>query len=125
MDDTFFICPTYEEATSVLNDYIELSESLHIIVNKNKTKITHISKPFIFCKWKYHLLPSGKVINIPVKNTVYRQRRKLKKMIIKNINIEEIKTSIVSFCAYLCLGNSYKYMKYLTEYFKRNIKIIN
>lgn len=80
---TIFICPTYEEATSVLNEYINLSESLHIIVNKHKTKIIHVSKPFIFCKWKYVLLPSGKVINFPSKKTIYRQRRKLIRMIKK------------------------------------------
>ena len=83
MDDTFFICPTYEEAISVLNDYIDLSEYLHIIVNRKKTKITHVSKPFVFCKWKYVLLPSGKVINFPSKKTIYRQRRKLIRMIKK------------------------------------------
>ena len=60
----------------------------------------NIRNPFIFCKWKYQLLPNGKVINIPSKDTIYRQRRKLTKMTKKNINIIEIKTSIISFCAY-------------------------
>ena len=88
MDDSFFICPTYEDAVSTLNEYIEISKGLNIVVNLKKTKITHISKPFIFCKWKYQLLPNGKVINIPAKDTIYRQRRKLRKMNKKNINIE-------------------------------------
>ena len=74
MDDTFFICPTYDEANNVLNEYIKLSESLHIIVNRKKTKMIH-----------------------------------------KKINVEEIKTTIVSFCAYLNMGNSYKYIKYLND----------
>lgn len=118
MDDSFFICPTYEDAVSTLNEYIEISKGLNIVVNPKKTKITHISKPFIFCKWKYQLLPNGKVINIPTKDTIYRQRRKLTKMTKKNINIEEIKTSIVSFCAYLDLGNGYKYIIYLKDKYK-------
>ena len=36
----------------------------------------------------------------------------------KNINIEEIKTSIVSFCAYLDLGSGYKYITYLKDKYK-------
>ena len=118
MDDYCLICPTYEEAKSSLNEYIKLADSLHIIVNKKKTKITHISNPFIFCKWKYELLPTGKVINRPVKTSIYRQRRKLTKMTKKNINIEEIKTSIIRFCAYLDLGNGYKYITYLKDKYK-------
>ena len=119
MDDTFSICPTYDEANNVLNEYIKFSESLHIIVNIKKTKITHVSKPFVFCKWKYQLLSSGKVVNIPSKKTIYRQRRKLIKMIHKKINVEEVKTTIVSFCAYLNMGNSYKYINYLKDKYSK------
>ena len=36
-------------------------------------------------------------------------------MIHKKINVEEVKTTIVSFCAYLNMGNSYKYIKYLND----------
>lgn len=55
------------------------------------------------------------MINIPSKKTLYRQRQKLTKMIYKKINVEEVKTTIVSFCAYLNIGNSYKYIKYLND----------
>ena len=116
---SYEVCPTYDEANNVLNEYIKLSESLHIIVNRKKTKITHVSKPFVFCKWKYQLLSSGKVVNIPSKKTIYRQRRKLIKMIHKKINVEEVKTTIVSFCAYLNMGNSYKYINYLKDKYSK------
>ena len=36
-------------------------------------------------------------------------------MIHKKINVEEVKTTIVSYCAYLNMGNSYKYIKYLND----------
>ena len=36
----------------------------------------------------------------------------------KNISTEEIKTSIISFCAYLDLGNGYKYITYLKDKYK-------
>ena len=122
MDDSCFICPTCEDAVNTLNEYIEISKGVNIVVNPKKTKIIHISKSFIFCKWKYQLLPNGKVVNIPAKDTIYRQRRKLNKMTKKNINIEEIKTSIISFCAYLNMGNSYKYINYLKGKFKSIIE---
>ena len=47
-------------------------------------------------------------------------------MIHKKINVEEVKTTIVSFCAYLNMGNSYKYIndlndKYSKIFFKKKV----
>ena len=50
---------------------------------------------------------------IPHKSTIYRQRRKIKRMFIKKVNYFDIETSITSFIAYLNLGNSTKYINYL------------
>ena len=109
MDDSIIFINNYNETINLLNNYIVLTNALNIKINKNKTKINNVSK-FIFCKWKYIL--NDKLIIIPIKDTIYRQRRKLKKMIKNNIN-DEIKTTKLCFKAYLNIGNCYKYINSL------------
>ena len=109
MDDSVIFINNYEDVVNLLNNYIVLANALNIKINKNKTKIVSINK-YIFCKWKYIL--NDKLIIIPIKDTIYRQRRKLKKMIKNNIN-DEIKTTKLCFKAYLNIGNCYKYINLL------------
>lgn len=52
---------------------------------------------------------------IPDNKTIYRQRRKLRKMINKNI-VDELNIVKTCFKAYLNIGNSYKYIKMLDNY---------
>ena len=79
-----------------------------IIINKKKTKIIPITEYFTFCKWKYKLLDDI-ILCIPCKDTLYRERRKLRKMIRLSLLNSEIYTTYVSFLAYLSIGNSYRY----------------
>ena len=113
MDDTFFICGDYDEAVKVLNDYYLICDNLHIKVNKKKTKIVPIRKYFKYCKWKYNIIENGNVILIPCKDTIYRQRRKLRRMKKKRISKYERGLSRDAFIAYLSQGNSFKYIDYL------------
>lgn len=113
MDDTFFIVKTYEEAKLILDKYYNLCSSLNIKVNKNKTKIIPLDKSFLFCKWIFNVDENGKVIIIPHKSTIYRQRRKIRKMFINNVSFCDIEASIMAFIAYLNMGNSSKYIRYL------------
>ena len=113
MDDTFLICEKYESAQKLLSKYYQICEKLRIKVNKNKTFIIPINKYFKYCKWVYYLNSNGKIKCIPHKDTIYRQRKKLKKMIKKKINSKEIINTRKSFIAYLTLGNSFKYIDYL------------
>lgn len=116
MDDTIYITKTKKEAIEMLNKYIILSKKLGIIINKNKTKIINIKNSFIFCKWKFKILNNGKILMIPVKDTIYRQRRKLVKMYNKKVNINEINKTIICFKSYLNIGSSYKYIKHIDGY---------
>lgn len=121
MDDTIYITKTKKEAIEMLNKYIILSKKLGIIINKNKTKIINIKNSFIFCKWKFKILNKGKILMIPVKDTIYRQRRKLIKMYNKKVNIKEINKTILCFKSYLNIGNSYKYIKYIDRCVCKNL----
>lgn len=115
MDDSVYLCHSYEEATSILKEYKDISDKLHIKINLNKTKIIPITNSFIFCKWNYKLLSSGKIKFISCRETIYRQRRKLRKMLDKNINKEDINITFTSFCAYLSLGNNYNKIEHLKK----------
>lgn len=110
MDDSIIFINNYEDAVNLLNNYTVLANTLNIKINNNKTKIVDINK-FIFCKWKYIL--NDKLILIPIKDTIYRQRRKLRKMFNSNIKYNEIKTTKLCFQSYLNIGNCYKYIKKL------------
>lgn len=85
-----------------------MCKSIGIVINENKTKIIKSNK-FIYCKWKYIL--GNKIKNIPVKSTIYRQRRKRR---IKRKGIDS-SLSINSFISYLNIGNSNKYIMYLNN----------
>ena len=110
MDDSVIFINNYEDAINLLNNYIVLANALNIKINKNKTKIVSINK-YIFCKWKY--IFNNKLVLIPIKDTIYRQRRKLRKMFKSNINYNEIETTKLCFKAYLNIGNCYKYINLL------------
>lgn len=118
MDDTIFFTDSYNKAVELLNKYKELCNKYNIIINNNKTKIINADN-FIFCKWKF-LINKNKII--PVKKTLYRQRKKLKKMIKKQINYKE---TLTSFCAYLKLGNSNDYILSLFRILFDSIKNID
>lgn len=55
---------------------------------------------------------------IPAKKTIYRQRRKLRKMRRKRVVREEMDIVKNSFKAYLNIGNSYKYIDYINRKYK-------
>ena len=78
-----------------------------IVINENKTKIID-NGDFVYCKWKY--IVGNKIKIIPVKKTLYRQRRTLRRMIKNNIDYS---LSLNSYIAYLNIGDIYKSIMYL------------
>lgn len=123
MDDTIYFVKNLKEAFNSLKHYIDVASNLDIKINLKKTKIIKLDKYFNYCKWNYKILNSGKIIIVPDKNTIYRQRRKIRKMYklyYKNkIKEEDINISKTCFKAYLNIGNSKRYIGYLEK-----IKII-
>ncbi len=112
MDDTIILVKDYEYGEYILNKYKELASILNIKINDKKSYITKIDN-FKYCKWRYKLLSSGKVIIIPVIDTLRRERNKLKKMINLNLSKEEIDMTRNSYKAYLSIGNTFRYIKKL------------
>lgn len=115
MDDTIILINSLKDAKNILKEYTSLANKLNIKINPKKTKIVSLNECFTYCKWRFKLLNTGKVIMIPDNKTIYRKRRKLRKMINKNI-VNEINIVKTCFKAYLNIGNSYKYIKWLDNY---------
>lgn len=115
MDDTIILINSLKDAKNILKEYTSLADKLNIKISPNKTKIVSLNEYFIYCKWHFKLLNTGKVIMVPNKKTIYRQRRKIRKMVSKNL-FNEINIVKTSFKAYLNIGNSYKYIKMLDNY---------
>ena len=78
MDDSYFI----HESREYLQQCLEILEkkwnAMGIVLNPRKTQIIPLRK-FTFLKVRFELTPSGRVIMRPCRESVTRQRRKLKK----------------------------------------------
>lgn len=77
--------------------------------------IVPIDKYFKYCKWKYGINRQGKVILISSRDTIYRQRRKLWRMIKSKVSKYEVGLSRNACIAYINQGDSFKYIEYLRK----------
>lgn len=79
MDDYNIKLPTMEEARQTMEDVTERAERMGIEVKRKKSKVVSIAKPFRFCKVKFQLTETGRVITHGCRDSMKRARRKLKK----------------------------------------------
>jgi hypothetical protein len=79
IDDLYIIHRDKEHLKRFLAEIETVCASLKITVNKKKTRVVKLSAGIEFLKGKYFLLPSGKVLRRPCKDSTKRIRRKLKK----------------------------------------------
>jgi hypothetical protein len=79
MDDLYIIHTDKGHLKQLLDEIEIVCASLKITVNKNKTHIVKLFAGVQFLKGKYILLPSGKILRRPGKDTAKRMRSKLKK----------------------------------------------
>lgn len=78
MDDYYIVVPPHNDVSTILQLVIAKAESIGLTVNRSKTKIQQIHKPFKYCKAKYTLTTSGKVIVNGNRDGIKRARRKIK-----------------------------------------------
>jgi hypothetical protein len=79
MDDLYLIHADKSYLEYCLTEIKRVCTTLGIIVNNKKTRIVKLSDGVLFLKGKYKLLPSGKILRLPCKESAKRMRRKLKK----------------------------------------------
>jgi hypothetical protein len=79
MDDMYLFHANKEYLEDCLKQIEKFCEGLKIILNTKKTRIIKLSRGVEFLKGKYTLLPTGKILRRPCKDTTTRMKRKLRK----------------------------------------------
>lgn len=79
MDDGYIIHKSKEKLKECMEVMKEICARLGLTLNLKKTHIRKLSGGFSFLKWKYHVLPSGKIIKRPSRQSITRMRRRMKR----------------------------------------------
>lgn len=79
MDDTYIIHESKEYLKELLHEINKICDGYGIFINHKKTQIVKLTKTFTFLKTRYSLTDTGKVIKRINKDSITRERRKLKK----------------------------------------------
>jgi hypothetical protein len=79
MDDMYLIHADKDYLRFCLEEIEKVCDTLGIIINRKKTRIVKLSSGVDFLQGKYRLLPTGKILRLPGKDSSKRMRRKLKK----------------------------------------------
>lgn len=98
MDDYYIIVPPDQDPKLVMKKIIAKAESLGLIISREKSRIVPITKPFRYCKAKYTLTETGRVVVNGNRDGVKRARRKIKAFYGKiqngDMNYEDLWTSV-------------------------------
>lgn len=126
MDDGIIIHHSKEKLEECFLLIREMCEKLHITINEKKSKISHISKGFVFLKRRFKITKTGKIIKRVCKKTIVRGRRKVIKLFRLQakgiIKLENIDNAIASIIGHLKLGNNYNARRNLKKLYKRKRK---
>jgi hypothetical protein len=79
MDDLYIIHHDKEHLKQLLDEIKTVCAGIKITIHEKKTRIVKLASGVEFLKGKYILLPSGKVLRRPCKDSTKRMRRKLLK----------------------------------------------
>lgn len=80
MDDSYAIDSDKERLWGVLSEIEWIADDLGITINRKKTRITKLSRGFVFLKKKFSYGENGRIVVRPSRDAITRERRKLKKL---------------------------------------------
>lgn len=123
MDDSFIIYPDKEKLKEILEEIKGIYASLGIRLNEKKTKIVKLSRGFTFLKTHFILTDTGKVVKRICRESVARERRKLKKFAKLNeqgeMSFAEIREAYNSWRGYASQKDAYKTIRNMDALFNR------
>ena len=126
MDDGYLIHQDKEYLKYCLREMQKVCDKLGIILNTKKTKIVPLRTHFKFLKMKFILTDSGKVVKKVNRDSPVRMRKKLRKFKkwceSGRMSKEDIVQSYNSFIGYLKMGNSYRTIVSMNNYFYKLFK---
>lgn len=80
MDDFYMLVPPDKDPKEVLSVFKKWTKKLKLTMNEKKTQILRFGKSFRFCKAKYIIKSTGKIIEKGSIQTICRCLRKIKKL---------------------------------------------
>lgn len=131
MDDGIVISNDKEFLKQLYVELCEIVEGLGLKFNTKKTQIIKATKGFVFLKTKYNITKDRNIIRRPVKKTIIRMRRKLKKLINFVIcgqrTIRELYDSFQSWLSHLKYVKHRKTLRSMCKYMNKLIgyKLVN
>lgn len=78
MDDYYIIVPPARDPREIMQQVIEKAEEQKLTVSKSKSRIVPLTRGFRFCKVKYELTESGKVVTHGNRKAPRRARKKIR-----------------------------------------------
>ena len=112
MDDFYILVPPEVDYREVLDTLREQARLNKFNLNNDKTRYVPLTKPFRYCKAKYILTESGKVVRRANRKAMPRDRQKLKslhrKWLAGEIDLEAVWASVNGMLAYLATYNEHK-----------------
>lgn len=108
MDDMYILCESKERLESILVLVRYLLKELKLELNMTKTRIYDLESGFVFCKTRYVLTETGKILKLITSNSMASMKRKVK----KGVDISNI---IPSFESYINEFNAYKKLYYFKQ----------
>ena len=104
MDDYYIIVPPDRDAKEIMALIVAKAESLKLTVSKSKSRIVPLTKPFRYCKAKFILTETGRVVMNGNRDGVKRARRKIKAFRTKiqngEMSYDDLWTSVNGMLAY-------------------------
>ena len=123
MDDSPAISNSKEQLKDLLEKIKPKYDELGIKLNIKKTHVAKLKNGFVFLKTRFILTNSGKIIKKPCRNSITRERQKLKKQIkLFNkglITKEEIKQSYESWAGSMLRRNARKTVYEMNKLYKQ------
>lgn len=112
MDDTYILHQSKEFLRGLLAEIERLCAKLGIIINRKKTQIIKLTQGFIFLKIRYVYGKRGRIIKIPCRKSITRERRKLRKfrnlVFAGRMKPEEVRDQYRSWRGNIIRYNAYK-----------------
>ncbi len=118
-DDFYIMAKTEQEAKEYVRHMEEQAKRLDIYINKRKTRIIPLTSEFTYLKTRYILTENGRLIRKIPKETLRRERKRLRKFE-KKIKAKEMTNEQAEAC-YRSWRGTYK--KYDSGYAIRNMDI--
>lgn len=81
MDDIYIIHPDKKYLQQLLLELKEIADELGLVINMKKTRICKIDRTFTYLKIKYTLLEDGTIVKKLHRDSIVRERRRLKNML--------------------------------------------